>query len=69
MVFGLRNAAQTFQCLIDDKVYGLDFVFPHLNDVIVTSISVEVHLAHLRQVFEIYSDKGLVFNIGKCQLG
>ena len=39
MVFGLRNAAQTFQRFMDDTVKGLDFVFPYLDDVLVASSS------------------------------
>ena len=54
---------------MDDTVKGLDFDFPYLDDVLVVSSPVEEHLSHLRQVFEIYREKGLFINIEKCQLG
>ncbi|GFV60052.1 transposon Ty3-I Gag-Pol polyprotein [Trichonephila clavipes] len=37
MSFGLRNAPSTFQRFITEVLYGLDFVFPYLDDVLVAS--------------------------------
>ncbi|GFS78338.1 hypothetical protein TNCV_4766261 [Trichonephila clavipes] len=37
MSFGLRNALSTFQRFITEVLYGLDFVFPYLDDVLVAS--------------------------------
>ena len=33
MPFGLRNAAQTFQCFIDQVLRGLPFSFAYLDDI------------------------------------
>ncbi|XP_039970042.1 uncharacterized protein LOC120781945 [Bactrocera tryoni] len=54
MTFGLRNAAQTFQRIINEVFRGLDFVFTYLDDVCVASKSNEEHRKHLRQVFKDY---------------
>ncbi|GFU83065.1 hypothetical protein TNCV_65351 [Trichonephila clavipes] len=43
MSFGLRNAPSTFQRFITEVLYGLDFVFPYLDDVLVASSSEEEH--------------------------
>ena len=37
MPFGLRNAAQTFQRLIDVVLKGLPFAFVYINDVLIAS--------------------------------
>ncbi len=37
MPFGLKNAAQTFQRLMDTVCQGLDFVFVYLDDILVAS--------------------------------
>lgn len=37
MCFGLRNAAQTFQRVINNILRGLDFVFTYIGDVLIAS--------------------------------
>ena len=37
MPFGLKNAAQTFQHLMDTILQDLDFLFVYLNDILVAS--------------------------------
>jgi hypothetical protein len=69
MPFGLKNAGQRFQRLIDRVLAGLDFVFIYLDDVIVGSATVEDHLRHLRLVFERLQQYGLVLNMDKCLFG
>ena len=49
--FGLKNAAQAFQRLMDTVCNGLDFVFVYLDDILVSSTSAEQHMLHLREVF------------------
>ena len=51
MPFGLKNAAQAFQCLMDTACRGLSFVFVYLDDILIFSQSQEEHEAHLRQLF------------------
>ena len=67
--FGLKNAAQTFQRLMDTVCNGLDFVFVYLDDIWVSSTSAEQHMLHLREVFHRLSTHGLEINVSKCQFG
>ncbi|GFT12180.1 transposon Ty3-I Gag-Pol polyprotein [Trichonephila clavipes] len=46
MSFGLRNAPSTFQHFITEVLYGLDFVFPYLDDVLAASSTEEEHSEH-----------------------
>ena len=54
MPFGLRNAGQTFQRMIDQVLLDLPmipFVFTYLDDILVASSSPENHMHHLKEVF------------------
>jgi len=66
MPFGLKNAAQTFQRLMDRLFRHLPFVFVYLDDILIASRSDSEHLDHLRQVFAILQDNGLQLNPAKC---
>ena len=67
MPFGLRNAAQTFQRFMDQVLRGLPFCFIYLDDLLVASPDATTHLQHLRQVFQLLSDHGIVINPQKCE--
>lgn len=67
--FGLRNAAQTFQRFIHNVLYGLDFCFPYIDDILIASETKEVHETHLRSVFTRLQKHGLILNLNKCMLG
>lgn len=69
MSFGLRNAPSTFQRFITEVLFGLDFVFPYLDDVLVASSSEEEHKEHLKMVFERFQKYGLRINISKSVMG
>ena len=69
MPFGLKNAAQAFQRLMDKVLRGLDFVFVYLDDIMVFSANETEHLEHLRLIFERLREHGLVINLAKCQFG
>lgn len=69
MPFGLRNAAQTFQRLMDSVLRGLDFVFCYLDDVLIASKNHEEHLNHLRIIFQRFNEYGIVLNQAKCRFG
>lgn len=69
MPFGLRNAAQTFQRLMDQVLAGLPFVFVYLDDILVASKSPKEHEDHLTQVFSRLSENGLIINRQKCSFG
>ena len=64
--FGLRNAAQTFQILIDEVLRGLPFTFAYIDDVLIDSWDIKEHQDHMYQVFERLTDFGLKINVNKC---
>ena len=67
MPFGLRNAAQTFQRLMDEVSSGLPFTFVYLDDVLIASTDLRTHLQHLRMVLERFQEHGLIINPSKCE--
>ncbi|KAL1264200.1 hypothetical protein QQF64_004555 [Cirrhinus molitorella] len=69
MPFGLKNAAQTFQRLMDSVLRDLLFLFVYLDDILVASASKSEHLTHLRTLFERLRQHGLIINTTKCQFG
>ena len=69
MPFGLKNAAQTFQRLMDEVTQQLPGIFVYLDDVLVASQTPEEHASHLRSLFEALSKFGLVINQSKCVFG
>ena len=69
MPFGLKNAAQTFKCLMDNVLRDCSFAYVYLDDILVASSSVDEHRHHLRQLFRKLADYGLVVNPQKCVLG
>ena len=69
MPFGLRNAGNTFQRMMDRVGAGLDFAFIYLDDILIASSTMEEHHVHLQQVFERLSEFGLVINPAKCAFG
>ena len=69
MPFGLRNAAQAFQRLMDATFRNIPFVFTYIDDLLVASENEAEHLEHLRILFERLEQNGLVVNPAKCQFG
>lgn len=69
MPFGLKNAAQAFQRLMDGILRGLPFVFTYLDDILIASHTEEEHKIHLRQVFRLLSENGMVINRKKSVFG
>jgi transposase InsO family protein len=69
MPFGLKNAGMTFQRLIDRIFFDLPYSFIYLDDLLVTSRSVEDHRRHLREVLRRLQQNGLVVNRDKCVFG
>jgi Reverse transcriptase (RNA-dependent DNA polymerase) len=67
MPFGLRNAAQTFQRLMDQCFQDLDFLFTYLDDHLVFSASVPEHMQHLKTLFQRLKQFGFVINPDKCE--
>ncbi len=66
MGFGLRNAGNTFQRMMDRVTNGLPLIFVYLDDIIVGSPDLASHLQHLQLQFQRLRDFGLVIN-GECE--
>ena len=69
MPFGLKNAAQSFQRLMDGILRDVPFAFVYLDDILVASHSPQEHHQHLQQLFTLLSSNGLVINKAKCVFG
>ena len=69
MPFGLRNAGQTFQRMIDQVLLDLPFVFTYLDDIHVASSSPENQMHHLKEVFIRLSENSLIISLEKCVFG
>ena len=67
--FGLKNAGQDFQRMMDAILGDLPFCYVYLDDILVFSSSPEEHMVHLRQIFDLLAENGLVVNRAKCVLG
>jgi len=68
MPFGLKNAAQSFQRLMDRLFRDIPYAFVYFDDVLVASRTPEEHLRHLTTDFDTLSAAGLVVNLEKCFL-
>ena len=53
----------------DNILQGIPFVFVYLDDILVASKNLSEHNSHLRTVFQLLSDNGLVVNRAKCVFG
>uniref|UniRef100_A0A1X7UDL1 Reverse transcriptase domain-containing protein n=1 Tax=Amphimedon queenslandica TaxID=400682 RepID=A0A1X7UDL1_AMPQE len=69
MPFGLRNAAQTFQQFIDEVLRVLQFVYAHIDDVLIASSSEAEHKQHLQLVFDRFTEYGVLLHLDKCEFG
>ena len=69
MPFGLKNAAQTFQRLIDQILRGFHFCYAYIDDVLIASSSYDEHVQHLQMVLERFQKYGVVINPSKCEFG
>ncbi|KII61181.1 hypothetical protein RF11_11266 [Thelohanellus kitauei] len=69
MPFGLKNAAQTFQRLMDQVFLDLNFVFMYIDDILVFSHTTAQHTEHLNTVFQPLNDFDLRINSDKCTFG
>ncbi len=64
--FGLSNAAQTFQRMMDRTTDGLESVFAYMDDSRVGSPDRQTHLRHLEAFFNALATNGLAINLEKC---
>ena len=69
MPFGLKNAGQTFQRMMDEVLGDLDFLFIYMDDVLVASRTMEEHERHFRELLKRLAAHDLVVSPTKCQYG
>ena len=68
MPFGLRNAGQDFQRLMDE-ILGDILIFFYIDDILVASENLKQHLQDLDIVFKTLAANGMVVQRSKCVLG
>ncbi len=70
MPFGLTNAPATFQRTMDQLFGSLrDFVQVYIDDIVISSHSLDEHLVHLEKVFAILEREQLYVKESKCAFG
>ena len=62
MPFGLKNAAQAFQRLMDGMLRHITFAFVYLDDILVASPNPETHRKHLHELFQLLEANGININ-------
>jgi len=67
MPFGLRNAAQSFQRLMDNTLRNLNCCHCYIDDILIASPDLKTHRKHVQQVFERLQQHGLTINVAKCK--
>ena len=67
--FGLKNAGQDFQRMMDEIMGDIPHVFVYIDDILIASTTPTEHIEDLRQVFDTLDANGLVVNPAKCVLG
>ena len=67
--FGLKNAGQDFQRLMDEILGDIPRIFVYIDDILIASDNPAQHLDDLRRVFTTLEKHGMVVNRAKCVLG
>ena len=67
--FGLKNAGQDFQRLMDEILGDIPRVYVYIDDILVASESEAQHLDDLDNVFKTLAANGMVIQRAKCVLG
>ena len=67
--FGLRNAGQTFQRMMDSIFRDVPFAFVYIDDILIASPNSTQHREHLRQVLSLLQKNGLTINREKSVFG
>ena len=71
MPFELKNAGATYQRLVNrmfQKQIGT-FMEVYIDDMLVKSIKVELHITHLAEVFQVLKSYNIKLNSAKCAFG
>ena len=69
MPFGWRNAAQTFQSLMDEVLRELPFVYAYIDDILIASKDATLHKWHLNELLRRLTHYGFQINLDKCVFG
>ena len=67
--FGLKNAGQDFQRLMDAILGDIPRVYVYIDDILIASETLQQHLEDLELVFKTLSANGMVIQRTKCVLG
>lgn len=67
--FGLRNAGQTFQRMMDQILGGLCYCFVYVDDILIFSPDLSSHVDHLRHILNLCREHGLTIGLPKCEFG
>lgn len=68
MPFGLTNAPATFQCLMN-VIFGRyvrNILLVFMDDILISSETLEEHQQHLQQVLQILRENQLYAKLSKC---
>ena len=65
MPFGLKTAPATFQRAMKAMIGMLEDVYVFLDDVLIASKDIDSHIQTLKEIFEIFSKKGVSINFSK----
>ena len=66
MPFGLINAPVTFQRMMDHVLEGLAFARVYVDDVVIFSKTVDVHVEHTKEVLRRITKYALKVKLSKC---
>lgn len=69
MPFGLTNAPATFCTLMNKHPFLDRFVVVYLDDIVVYSQTLDEHIQHLKQVFQVLRENELYVKLEKCSFG
>ena len=65
--FGLRNAGNTFQCLMDQVLGDLPFCFVYVDNILIFSRELSSHIDNLHKVLLLCCQHGLTIGLPKCE--
>ena len=65
--FGLWNAGNAFQRMLDQILGNLPYCFVHIDGILVFSPDLTSHIQHLRDVLELCRAHCLKIGLGKCE--